>query len=76
MPRENMVEFLSHPQDLLGVDLNVGSLPLKPTNRLVNQDPCMGQCGALPLGPCCQEQGSDTGTLPIQIIEMGGFRYS
>src|SRR5262245_6132030 len=38
MALQDGVQRLAHPQDLAGVDLDLGRLPLDPAERLVDQD--------------------------------------
>jgi hypothetical protein len=48
--REDVLEQVPHPQDLLGLDLDVGGLAAAAGVRLVHQDPGVGQREALALG--------------------------
>src|SRR3989441_8974491 len=40
---QDAVQLLAHPEDLLGLDVDVGGLPLHAAQRLVEHDPRMGQ---------------------------------
>jgi hypothetical protein len=47
---EDAVELLAHPEDLLGLDVDVGRLPLGAAQRLVDQDARVRQGEPLALG--------------------------
>src|SRR6185437_3049784 len=50
-------EEVPHPQDLLGLDLDVAGLPLHPAERLVQEHPGVGQGEPLAPGPGGQQDG-------------------
>src|SRR5664280_107699 len=61
---QHPVEEIPHPQDLLGLELDVAGLALHPTERLVQQDAGMGQGEALAPGAGSEEDGGSRGRLP------------
>ncbi len=57
MVDQDAVQLLPHPEDLPGLDVDVGGLPLHAAQRLVDQDPGVGEREALAFGPGRQQQG-------------------
>jgi len=73
---EDAVELLAHPQDLLGLDVDVGGLALHAAQRLVDHDARVRQARKrLPLAPAHSSSAPIEAALPMQIVEMAGFTY-
>ena len=54
---EHLVQEIPHPQDLLGLQLDVARLPTTPTVGLMEQDPGVWKRESLAFGTCGQEHG-------------------
>src|SRR5215468_578913 len=60
---QDAVELLPHPEDLLGLDVDVRGLALHAAEGLMDHDACVGQGEALPLGAGAQQQRAHGGGL-------------
>src|SRR3954462_1811709 len=60
---EYVVQAVLDPQDLLGLDGDIGGLPLGSSPGLVDQDAGVGQREALAVGPGGEEHGAHAGGL-------------
>ena len=58
-----LIEGLLHTQNFLGLNFDVGGLPLESSHGLVNQDPGVGQCIAFVFGTGCEQKCTHAGCL-------------
>mmetsp|Transcript_36244 Transcript_36244/g.79336 ORF Transcript_36244/g.79336 Transcript_36244/m.79336 type:complete len:311 (+) Transcript_36244:182-1114(+) len=55
------VEHFPNEQNFLGLNFNIGSLTLRPAERLMDHNARVGQRSTLTLGTCAEEEGAHTG---------------
>src|SRR5688572_1433654 len=63
VPRQDLVQLGPEGQDLLGVDLDVGRLPLAPSERLMDHDPRVRERRALAMRARGEKQRRNAGRL-------------
>src|ERR1700677_2510655 len=61
---QHAIQEIAHAQDLLGLELDVAGLPLDPPERLVQEDPGVGQGEPLALGARPEQHRRRRGRLP------------
>ena len=73
---EDLVEQVAHPQDLPGLDLDVGGLAAAAAPRLVEQHPGVrAGRGACPACPQASSTAAADAAWPKQIVVMSGLTY-
>src|SRR5215510_10828589 len=60
MAYQDIVEHISHTQNLTGVNFNLGCLPLDTPKRLMNHNSGMWQRKTLTGSPCRQQESGST----------------
>ena len=74
--REDLVEQLAHPHDLLGLDLDVDGLAGRATVRLVDQHPGVRQDEALARARrTASSTAAADAAWPMQIVCTSGLMY-
>ncbi len=72
---QHAVQEVAHAEDLLGLELDVAGLALDAAERLVQEDPGVGEGEALALVPAPSSTAAAEAAWPKQNVDMSGLMY-